>query len=44
MLWHDGEPFTSEDVKFSIDVFLRETHPRLRSSLVYLDSIETRIR
>ncbi len=41
VLWHDGAPFTSDDVKFSIDVFLRETHPRLRASLVHLDSIET---
>ncbi|MGF1552326.1 MAG: ABC transporter substrate-binding protein [Paracoccaceae bacterium] len=38
--WHDGEPFTSADVVFSIDEFLRETHPRLRSSLVHLDRIE----
>ncbi|MFX0545383.1 ABC transporter substrate-binding protein [Roseovarius sp. S1116L3] len=41
VVFHDGEPFTSEDVKFSIDVFLRETHARLRSSLVHVDSIET---
>ncbi|MEX2519598.1 MAG: ABC transporter substrate-binding protein [Paracoccaceae bacterium] len=39
--WHDGEDFTSEDAKFSVDVFLRETHPRLRTSLVHVDSIET---
>lgn len=39
--FHDGEEFTSEDVKFSIDVFLRETHPRLRTSLEHLESIET---
>jgi peptide/nickel transport system substrate-binding protein len=38
--WHDGEPFTSADVVFSADVFLRETHARLRSSLAYVDSIE----
>lgn len=37
--WHDGEPFTAEDVVFSVDVFLRETHPRLRASLVYLESV-----
>ncbi|PZX17178.1 peptide/nickel transport system substrate-binding protein [Palleronia aestuarii] len=41
VLWHDGEPFTSADVKFSADVFLRETHPRLRASLEYVESIET---
>lgn len=38
--WHDGEPFTAEDVVFSADVFLRETHARLRASLAYVDSIE----
>ncbi|MGY9049217.1 peptide ABC transporter substrate-binding protein [Puniceibacterium antarcticum] len=38
--WHDGEPFTSADVVFSADVFLRETHARMRSSLAYVDSIE----
>jgi len=37
--WHDGKPFTSADVVFSANVFLRETHPRLRASLVYVDSI-----
>ena len=29
--WHDGKPFTSADVVFSTDKFLRETHPRLRA-------------
>ena len=38
--WHDGEPFTAADVVFSADVFLRETHARLRSSLAYVDTIE----
>ncbi|WP_153769068.1 ABC transporter substrate-binding protein [Labrenzia sp. CE80] len=37
--WHDGEPFSAEDVVFSADVFLRETHPRLRQSLKYVESI-----
>ena len=37
--WHDGEPFTADDVVFSADVFLRETHARLRSSLAYVESI-----
>ena len=41
VVWHDGEPFTSEDVKFSADKFLRETHARLRASLKYVESIET---
>ena len=30
--WHDGEPFTADDVVFSVDEFLRETHPRLRAA------------
>ncbi|MCA0938907.1 ABC transporter substrate-binding protein [Salipiger pacificus] len=37
--WHDGEPFTADDVVFSADVFLRETHARLRASLAYVESI-----
>ena len=37
--WHDGEPFTSADVVFSADVFLRETHARLRTSLKHVESI-----
>lgn len=39
VVWHDGAPFSAEDVVFSADVFLRETHARLRSSLAYVDSI-----
>jgi peptide/nickel transport system substrate-binding protein len=38
--WHDGEPFTAEDVVFSVDEFLRETHPRLRVSLQHVESVE----
>ncbi|MDS1137849.1 ABC transporter substrate-binding protein [Nitratireductor indicus] len=37
--WHDGKPFTSADVVFSADVFLRETHARLRTSLEHVESI-----
>jgi peptide/nickel transport system substrate-binding protein len=37
--WHDGEPFTSADVVFSADVFLRETNPRLRASLEHVEAI-----
>ncbi len=37
--WHDGEPFSAEDVVFSVDTFLRETHPRLRVSLEHVESI-----
>ncbi|MCF3936274.1 ABC transporter substrate-binding protein [Acuticoccus sp. M5D2P5] len=38
--WHDGEPFSADDVVFSVDTFLRETHPRLRVSLEHVESIE----
>jgi len=37
--WHDGKPFTSADVVFSADVFLRKTHARLRASLAAFESI-----
>ncbi len=37
--WHDGKPFTSADVVFSVDVFLRKTHARLRGNLVSVESI-----
>ena len=31
--WHDGKPFTADDVVFSLDVFHRATHPRVRPIL-----------
>jgi peptide/nickel transport system substrate-binding protein len=31
--WHDGKPFTADDVVFSLDVFHRATHPRIRPIL-----------
>jgi peptide/nickel transport system substrate-binding protein len=37
--WHDGKPFTSADVVFSADVFLRKTHARLRNNLAAVESI-----
>jgi peptide/nickel transport system substrate-binding protein len=37
--WHDGEDFTADDVVFSVDTFLRETHPRLRVSLEHMESV-----
>jgi peptide/nickel transport system substrate-binding protein len=39
VLWHDGKPFTSADVVFSIDKMLREVNARLRTSLAYVESI-----
>ncbi len=37
--WHDGQAFSSDDVVFSVDVFLRKTHPRLRASLKHVEKI-----
>ncbi len=37
--WHDGKPFTADDVVFSADVFLRKTHARLRASLEQIESV-----
>ncbi len=37
--WHDGAPFSADDVVFSADTFLRETHPRFRVSLQHINSI-----
>src|SRR6056297_1269425 len=37
--WHDGAPFTAEDVVFSVDKFLREKHARLRVSLAHVESV-----
>lgn len=40
--WHDGEPFTSADVKFSFEEVLLKFHSRTRASVgPVLDSIET---
>lgn len=38
--WHDGKPFTAADVVFSVDVFLRKTHARLRANLEAVESIK----
>ena len=37
--WHDGKPFTADDVVFSCHVFLRETHPRARTVLAYVENV-----
>jgi peptide/nickel transport system substrate-binding protein len=38
--WHDGKPFTAADVVFSVDKFLRETHPRGRLVInKYIESV-----
>lgn len=38
--WHDGQPFSSADVVFTADVFLRDSHPRFRAILEHVESIE----
>jgi peptide/nickel transport system substrate-binding protein len=37
--WHDGKPFTSADVLFSLE-FLKTTHPRARGNLAMVDKVE----
>lgn len=37
--WHDGAPFTAEDVVFSCAKFLPEVHPRARASFDRCESI-----
>ncbi len=39
--WHDGEPFTSEDVAFTVMEVLREFHPRGPNSFKEVTSIDT---
>ena len=39
--WHDGKPFTADDVVFTMDKFLREVHPRWRPIVnAQVDKIE----
>src|SRR5919197_2060783 len=37
--WHDGKPFTSADVLFSIDM-LKQTHARARNKLSQVEKVE----
>lgn len=39
--WHDGEPFTSADVQYSIMEILKRHHPRGRSTLAGVTAVET---
>lgn len=42
VVWHDGEPFTSADVKFSFEEVLLDFHSRTKSGLEgILEAIET---
>jgi len=40
MKWHDGEPVTAEDVKFTFDYYVEKQQPRLTSVLGIIDSVE----
>lgn len=38
--WHDGKPFSADDVVFSIDKLVREVHPRTKLILnAYVESV-----
>ena len=37
--WHDGQPFTAEDVVFTTTKFLPEVHPRARAAFDRCESI-----
>ncbi len=37
--WHDGEPFTAEDVVFTTTEFLPETHSRARANFSHVESV-----
>lgn len=39
--WHDGEPFTSADVAYSIMDILKQHHPRGRSVFARVTAVET---
>ncbi len=39
--WHDGEPFTSADVQFTIMDVLKKLHPRGRSAFAKVTAVET---
>lgn len=38
--WHDGKPFTADDVVFTTKEFLTEVHPRARSIFANCETIE----
>ncbi|PUA20658.1 ABC transporter substrate-binding protein [Glaciimonas sp. PCH181] len=41
VLWHDGTPFTSADVQYSILNVVKKTHPRGASNLAKVIAVET---
>ncbi|MGH7156481.1 MAG: ABC transporter substrate-binding protein, partial [Acetobacteraceae bacterium] len=40
VVWHDGEPFSADDVVFSTWKMLPQTHPRWRISFNHLESVK----
>ena len=39
--WHDGKDFTSADVKYTLEEVIKKYHPRGRSLLATLDTVDT---
>src|SRR5215468_10640848 len=39
--WHDGKPFTSADVKFSLEEIWKKLHPRGRVTFAKVSAVET---
>ncbi|RZJ03186.1 MAG: ABC transporter substrate-binding protein, partial [Rubrivivax sp.] len=39
--WHDGQPFTSADVKYTFEEILKKHHPRGRATFAHLESVDT---
>jgi peptide/nickel transport system substrate-binding protein len=39
--WHDGKDFTSADVKYTLEEVVKKYHPRGRSLLATLDTVDT---
>ena len=39
--WHDGQPFTAADVKFSLEQVWKVLHPRGRTTYANVTSVET---
>ncbi len=39
--WHDGKPFTSDDVKFTMEEILAKYHPRTMALMKRVKSVET---
>ena len=39
--WHDGKPFSSADVKYTVEEVLKKYHPRGRTTFANVTSVET---